>query len=269
MRPSENGRCPGRLDNEIVLVTGGARGIGRAIVEVSLREGAHVIALDTDDEAGSRLPAAMATSADRAPGTQLWFRHVDVTDESAVAGAVRDVEHDLGPVTVLVNNAGRNVYADPITMTEHEWDTVFAVDLKAAWICAKQVLPAMTSAGRGSIVNIASLHATLTIPGMFPYAAAKSGLVGFTRSLALDVGHAGVRVNSVSPGYIRTALVDEYFAQHPDPDAEARALDVQPLGRLGDPREVAEVVCFLASPAAGYVTGADWPIDGGLGARFA
>jgi NAD(P)-dependent dehydrogenase (short-subunit alcohol dehydrogenase family) len=104
---------------------------------------------------------------------------------------------------------------------------------------------------------------------MFPYAAAKSGLVGLTRSLALDVGRHGVRVNAVSPGFIRTHLVDEYFARRGDPDLERQTLATHPLGRIGTPEEVAEVVCFLASPAASYVTGAEWRVDGGLGARFA
>lgn len=256
------GGATGRLAGEVVVVTGGARGIGRAIVEVALREGARVVAADVDGESGDRLLADL-------DDTRLWFRRVDITDADAVAALVAEIESAYGAVTVLVNNAGRNVYADPVAMTESEWDDVFAVDLKAPWICTKHVLPGMITSGRGSIVNIASLHATLTIGGMFPYAAAKSGLLGFTRSLALEVGRHGVRVNAVSPGYVRTALVDEYFAQHPEPDAEAFETGKQPLGRFGEPAEIAEVVCFLASPAASYVTGADWAVDGGLGSRFA
>ncbi len=251
----------GRLSGEVMIVTGGAGGIGRAIVEVALREGARVVAVDV--VSGTEFLADWPSH----PG--LKFRQVDVTDTEAVSVLVAEIEADHGAVSVLVNNAGRNVYADPVSMTEREWDDVFAVDLKAPWICTKHVLPGMTAAGRGSVVNIASLHATLTINGMFPYAAAKSGLLGFTRSLALEVAEHGIRVNAVSPGYVRTALVDEYFTQHTDPSAETDATGKQPLGRFAEPSEVAEVVCFLASPAASYVTGADWAVDGGLGSRFA
>jgi NAD(P)-dependent dehydrogenase (short-subunit alcohol dehydrogenase family) len=115
---------------------------------------------------------------------------------------------------------------------------------------------------------VASLHARLTDRGYFPYAAAKSGVVGLTRSLALEYGHAGVRVNAVSPGWTRTRLVDEWLGRE-GAAAEQRVLDAQPLGRIAEPAEVAEVVCFLASDAASFVSGADWAVDGGLGARFA
>jgi len=247
------------MEGTFAVVTGGAQGIGRAVVETAVREGARVVFLDVDAAAGEATAAA----------TGAGFRAVDITDEPALGAVLAAVTAEHGPVGVLVNNAGRNVYADPVRMTSAEWDAVFAVDLKAAWLCARAVLPGMISAGRGSIVNVASLHARLTQAGMFPYAAAKTGLVGLTRSLALEVAPHGVRVNAVSPGYTRTAIVDEYLARSGDPGLEQQVLGVHPLGRIGTPHEIAEVVCFLASDAASYVTGADWAVDGGLGARFA
>jgi NAD(P)-dependent dehydrogenase (short-subunit alcohol dehydrogenase family) len=253
-----------RLANEVVVVTGGASGIGRAITEVAVREGARVAVWDVDAEAGESTAHQLNRS-----GFAVAFHQVDVTDEDQVGVGVASVHRDLGSATVLVNNAGRNTYADPTTMTMAEWEAVFDVDLKSAWLCAKHVLPDLVARRHGAIVNVASLHSTLTAKGMFPYAAAKSGLVGLTRSLALEVAEHEVRVNAVSPGYVRTSLVDEYLAGHADPDEERRLLQVHPFGRIGTPAEVAEVVCFLASNAASFVTGANWAVDGGLGIRFA
>jgi NAD(P)-dependent dehydrogenase (short-subunit alcohol dehydrogenase family) len=167
-----------------------------------------------------------------------------------------------------VNNAGRNSYANPVKMTEEQWDEVFAVDLKAAWLCARAVLPAMLEARRGSIVNIASVHADHTYVGYFPYAAAKSGLVGLTRSLALEVGAQQVRVNAISPGWTETALVADYFSRQP-PEMREQVLAVHPMGRIATPLEIANCVVFLLSDEASFVTGANWRVDGGLGARFA
>jgi NAD(P)-dependent dehydrogenase (short-subunit alcohol dehydrogenase family) len=254
----------GRLERKMAVVTGGARGIGRAIVEVALREGAQVTFFDLDQDAGRRTEEEL-----RSTGREVIFQRVDVTDGAAVSAAFAAIGRAGKVVDVLVNNAGRNAYADPVAMTEKDWDDVFAVDLKGAWLCARSALPGMIAARRGAIVNIASIHATLTIQGMFPYAAAKSGLVGLTRSLALEVAAYGVRVNAVSPGFTRTHLVEEYFANSGDPQIERKVLDVHPMGRIAEPQEIAEVVCFLASDAASFVTGANWAVDGGLTARFA
>ena len=147
---------------------------------------------------------------------------------------------------------------------------MFAVDLKGAWLCAKHALRAMKRAGRGSIVNIASIHANLTVAGMFPYAAAKSGLVGLTRSLALEYGPSGIRVNAVLPGYTRTRLVEEYFSKQPDPAAaERRTLEFHPLRRIATPEEIANLVAFVASDEASAITGASLAADCGLGIMFA
>jgi len=168
-----------RLAGKIAFVTGGARGIGRAIVEKFTAEGAQVTFGDVDDAAGRQTEAELT-----AGGVRAQFRRGDVTVEADVQRAIEAVLDRHGALDVLVNNAGVNAYFDATAMTEAEWDRVFAVDLKGAWLCAKYALRPMQRARRGSIVNIASIHSTLTIRGMFPYAAAKSGLVGLTRTLA-------------------------------------------------------------------------------------
>ena len=193
-----------------------------------------------------------------------------MTAESDVRRAIEAVAGARGTIDVLVNNAGVNAYFDATEMTEAEWDRVFAVDLKGAWLCAKHTLRAMKRAGRGSIVNIASIHATLTMAGMFPYAAAKSGIVGLTRSLALDYAPMGIRVNAVLPGWTRTRLVEEWFAMQPNPvEAERHVLDVHPLRRIATPAEIANLVAFVASDEASAITGAALAADCGLGIRFA
>lgn len=236
------------------MVTGGAQGIGAAIALAAAHEGADVAVIDLQQpDLGGHLMSVVA----------------DVSVAGEIDQAISTIRSTLGPVTVLVNNAGRNAYSDPLTMTEGEWDGLFNVDLKAAWLMTRAVLPKMVEHRRGSVVNVASLHASLTARGMFPYAAAKSGLVGLTRSLALEMAPSGIRVNAVSPGYVRTPLVDNHFATSGGADLERAVLDAHPLGRIGRPEEVASVVCFLASREASYVTGANWAVDGGLGVRFA
>jgi NAD(P)-dependent dehydrogenase (short-subunit alcohol dehydrogenase family) len=252
----------GRLANEVVLVTGAARGIGRAVAVKAAEEGAAVGLVDI------LVDELSATTAELAEGGAKVAAAVgDITDEVSVRQAVGKLTDELGPITVLVNNAGKNSYADPAKMSVAEWDDVFDVDLKGAFLMCRQVLQPMIDNRHGSIVNIASIHSKLTTAGMFPYAAAKSGLVGMTRSLALDVAPHNVRVNAVSPGYISTDLLEEFFDTIPG--ERENALGVHPLGRIGTPENVAEVVCFLASEAAAFVTGANWAVDGGLGVRYA
>jgi NAD(P)-dependent dehydrogenase (short-subunit alcohol dehydrogenase family) len=243
------------LSGHHIFITGAARGIGAAIADTCLAQDAKVSGIDV-------VPFGAGT-----PQT-IFTARADVCDRDQVAAAHDAAVKRHGPVTGLVNNAGRNSYADPVTMSEDEWDAVFAVDLKAAWIVARTVLPSMIATRHGSIVNIASIHADMTYPGMFPYAAAKSGLVGLTRSLALEVGKHQVRVNALSPGYTETALVREFF-ERSEPGARAQVLGVHPLGRMAHPREIASCVAFLLSDEASFVTGANWRVDGGLSARFA
>jgi NAD(P)-dependent dehydrogenase (short-subunit alcohol dehydrogenase family) len=210
---------------------------------------------------------AGAAFADR---SGALFVPADVASEPEVERLVETCAERLGPPSVLVNNAGRNANFDAARMTEAEWDVFFGVDLKSAWLCAKHVLPHMLAGGEGAIVNVSSIHAAVTLEGFFPYAAAKAGLTGLTRSLALDYGAAGIRVNCVCPGFTDTRLVRESMNRAADPAAAERAMVAGvALGRIASPAEIAATISFLASPDASYVTGATLYVDGGLTARRA
>jgi NAD(P)-dependent dehydrogenase (short-subunit alcohol dehydrogenase family) len=250
------------LVGKAVVVTGAARGIGAAIAEAVVEEGGAVALLDLD-------PTGADTAADLADRGTAHFFQCDVRSLEEIERAVTDAERALGGLDGLVNNAGVNAYFDAVTMTEDDWDSVFAVDLKAAWMLAKAMLPGLIER-RGAIVNISSIQARLTIHGFFPYAAAKAGLEGLTRSLALDYAPAGVRVNAVAPGYTETRLVREWLDLQPDPQAALESVVARiPMGRIADPREVGNAVVFLLSDQASAITGATLAVDCGLGVRYA
>jgi len=250
------------LEGEIAIVTGGARGIGKAVVEVFVAHGASVVFCDLDPELGHPVEQQL--------GERTRFVTADVSSEADIANVAETCANAFGPATVLVNNAGVNANFDATTMTVDDWDRFMGVDLKSAWLGAKYVLPHMREVGRGSIVNVASMHALATLEGFFPYAAAKSGLVGMTRSLALDWGAHGIRVNAVAPGYIRTRLVQDSIDRNADPVAAEQSMVRNiPLRRIGDPVEIANVIRFLASDDASYITGTTIHIDGGVTAKRA
>lgn len=255
----------GRLDGKSAFVTGGAHGIGAAVVRKLATEGASVAFVDIDAPAGEGAQAELA-----AQHSGVLFVPADVTDESQVRLAIERALRESARIDILVNNAGGNSYLDATEMSSEEWDASIALNLKSAWLCCKYVLPAMKHQGGGSIINISSLHARLTARGMFPYAAAKAGLVGLTRSLALDYGCWNIRVNAVLPGWTRTGAVDAWLRGQPDPTmAEGQIIRVQPLGRIASPEEVANLVAFVASDEASAITGAELAVDCGLGARYA
>lgn len=252
------------LEGRRVLVTGGASGIGRAVAHAIAAHGGSVAILDVLDHG-----QAVAGDLQRAGATAV-FERCDVTRPEQVAEAVARSAAALGGVDGLVNNAGINAYYDAASMTTDEWDATFDVDLKASWLLVREALPHLLDSDRGAIVNVSSIHATLTVAGMFPYAAAKAAVEGLTRSLALDYGTQGLRVNAIAPGFVRTRLVQEWLEHQPDPvQAEREVLASHPLGRIAEPEEIAECIVFLLSPMASAMTGAVLRVDCGLTARFA
>ena len=242
---------PGRLAGKTAIVTGAGQGIGAAIARCFAAEGARVIIAERNAATGAAVAAEVPDAR---------FIATDVTDPASVAAMAAQA----GPVDVLVNNAGINVFHDPLATTEAEWRRCLSVDLDGAWHCCRAVLPGMLAAGRGAIVNIASTHSFRIIPGCFPYPVAKHAVVGLTRALAIEYAARGIRVNAIAPGYIDTPIAQAYWATFPDPAAERkRAEDLHPPRRIGRPEEVAMTAVFLASDEAPFINGETIVIDGG------
>jgi len=237
----------GRLAGKIALVTGAASGIGAATAQLFAREGATVVGLD-------RQTAAAADD-----GVQ---HHIaDITDAAAVDAAVQAVLAAHGRIDVLVNNAGADVFSDPLTLSDEDWERCLALNLKGAWHVCRAVLPSMQTQGAGSIVNIASVHGHKIIAGCFPYPVAKHGLVGLTRALGIEYAARGIRVNSISPGLILVPRIEAWFAR--EPGARERQAELLPPKRIGTPEEVAYTALFLASDEARFINATDITIDGG------
>lgn len=239
-----------RLPAKVAIVTGAASGIGAAIARLFAAQGARVVGLDRN---------ACSSSEEG-----IHHLIADVTRSDDVAVAVQEVLQLHGRIDVLVNNAGADVFSEPLSLDDGDWDRCMALNLKGAWNVARAVLPSMLAQGAGSIVNIASVHAHKIIPGAFPYPVAKHGLIGLTRSLGIEYAARGIRVNSISPGLILVPRIEAWFAAQPDPDAARRAqTELLPPRRIGTPEEVAYTALFLASDEARFINATDILIDGG------
>lgn len=248
-----------RLENKTALITGAASGIGSAIAELFAREGAALALLDVDAAAAEALARQLAGS-----GRHAIAMHADVSNAGEVQLAVAQALKALGYIDILINGAGINVFRNPLTLSEADWQRNLGVNLQGAWHCAQAVLPSMLEASYGHIVNIASVHGHKIIPGSFPYPVAKHGLIGLTRALGLEYAAHGIRVNSISPGLILTPAAERYFQSCPDPEAERqRQAELLPCKRIGTPEEVAYAALFLASDEARFINATDLLIDGG------
>lgn len=247
-----------RLKDKVVIVTGSTQGIGRAIARLFVQEGAHVVLNSNRDDAHAQAIRA------EFPDESVAYVCADVADPLQAEALVASARARFGRVDILINNAGINVFADPLAMTAEQWKRCFAVDLDGAWNMARAALPGMLEQGAGNIVNIASVHGHKIIAGCFPYPVAKHALIGLTRSLGIEYAARGIRVNSISPGLIMTENAEAWLASCPDPQAErARQEQLLPTRRIGTPEEVAYTALFLASDEARFINAADILIDGG------
>ena len=240
------------LKDRVVIVTGGAGGIGESITRAFHAQGSKVAFLDLDAARGERLQADL--------GDKALFLACDLTDIPALKAAVETVRAQLGPVDVLVNNAAHDERHATLEVTEAYWDGRIAVNLKHQFFAAQAVLPDMVAAKKGAIVNLGSTSWVIGQGGMAAYTASKSAVIGLTRSLARDFGEHGVRVNAVAPGWIMT---ERQLALWVTPESEKEIYERQCLKRRLVPEDIARVVVFMASDDAGAITNQHYVVDGG------
>ncbi len=242
------------LAGRVAIVTGGATGIGRALAEGLAEDGAHVAIVARNVER-----AAAAASEIRAQGCSASAFAADVVDEAAVNAAFDAVLKALGRLDIVVNNSGVTRDGLLLRMSDAAWDEVVDTNLKGVFHCCRAAARTLLKQKSGRIVNITSVVGQLGNPGQANYVASKAGVIGLTKALAKEFAPRGVTVNAVAPGFIRTAMTDALTDEQ-----RAEMFKAIPLGRFGEPADVAEVVRFLVSPKAAYITGQVWNVDGGM-----
>jgi NAD(P)-dependent dehydrogenase (short-subunit alcohol dehydrogenase family) len=252
---------PGQLDSKVALVTGGSSGIGRATALTFAREGAKVVVADMQQDGGHQTVHMIQES-----GGEATFVPVDVTKAADVEAMIAKAVQIYGRLDCAYNNAGvgSRARAPLADYPEEDWHRIIAINLTGVWLCMKYEIPQMLQQGGGAIVNTASIAGLVGLSETSAYVASKHGVVGITRTAALEYARQGIRVNCVCPGYIRTPMTAQSMS---DPDRLAQMIAREPIGRVGNPEEVAAAVMWLCSDAASFVTGHTMTVDGGYMAQ--
>ncbi len=252
-----------RLKDRVAIVTGAAKGIGWGIATVFAKEGAKVVVVDWDAEAGAKTAAEICDQ-----GGQAIFVKCDVSNEEQVKAMVQAALDRFGQIDILVNNAGIGVYKTVLDATSEDWDRALAVNLKSIFLCSKYTIPHMQKIGKGAIVNVSSVHAYANVNGTSPYAASKGGVTALTRAMAMDYSPT-IRVNAIAPGWVLTPLIQSIFDSYPDPAEQQRIVEQrQVMKRIGRPEDIGYAAVFLASDEASFITGTQLFVDGGLTAQL-
>jgi NAD(P)-dependent dehydrogenase (short-subunit alcohol dehydrogenase family) len=241
-----------RLQNKVAVVTGGASGIGKAIAAAYVREGARVALVDIDEAKGKQAAAEISTK-----GEAISVR-TDVTDSASVNQMAAEVDRRFGRIDILVNNVGVRITKPFLEHTDADWNIMIATNLTGPFFCARAVTPFMIRGGRGRIINTASIASFVGRPNRVAYVSAKSGLLGMTRALAIDLGGSGITVNAIAPGSINSPMNASQAA-----DADHDWGKETPVGRWGTPEDIANAALFLALDESSYITGAELKVDGG------
>lgn len=248
------------LNNRVALVTGAAQGIGKGIALALADAGADVVVVDIETDKGQATVDAVT-----ALGRKGLFVHADISDPAMVRGMMDKVAAEFSGLDILVNNAAVEYFCSIEDMTIEQWDRTQNVDLKGIFLLIKSALPMLKTSNNAIVVNIASVHATATIPDLAAYAAAKGGIVAMTHSLCQDLGRHGIRAITVSPGFINAGMTKVWLDSQDDRQATLERVNaMHPTGRIGTPEDIGHFITFACTDLGSFINGIEMIIDGGL-----